>query len=149
MIRRPPRSTLFPYTTLFRSEDRRRDAHLGERPEVAEVPVLERPREEHLTFRPSVEKARSELLERSSLGPETDDDGSSLLGDARERVDEKVNALLGREFPDVDDRRRVPGEEPFEPPGVPFVGQALASPAWVRGIAACLQIGRASCRERV
>src|SRR5688572_32197525 len=26
MIRRPPRSTLFPYTTLFRSEDARRDA---------------------------------------------------------------------------------------------------------------------------
>src|SRR5256885_4415517 len=25
MIRRPPRSTLFPYTTLFRSEDRARD----------------------------------------------------------------------------------------------------------------------------
>src|SRR5256885_12764260 len=25
MIRRPPRSTLFPYTTLFRSVDRRRD----------------------------------------------------------------------------------------------------------------------------
>src|SRR3712207_8689803 len=25
MIRRPPRSTLFPYTTLFRSEDRTRD----------------------------------------------------------------------------------------------------------------------------
>src|SRR2546427_6071975 len=31
MIRRPPRSTLFPYTTLFRSEARRaeRDAHGG------------------------------------------------------------------------------------------------------------------------
>src|SRR2546430_4986902 len=26
MIRRPPRSTLFPYTTLFRSEDEHRDA---------------------------------------------------------------------------------------------------------------------------
>src|SRR5258708_10793698 len=26
MIRRPPRSTLFPYTTLFRSRDRRRPA---------------------------------------------------------------------------------------------------------------------------
>src|SRR3712207_4243930 len=26
MIRRPPRSTLFPYTTLFRSDDARRDA---------------------------------------------------------------------------------------------------------------------------
>src|SRR2546425_7744553 len=31
MIRRPPRSTLFPYTTLFRSEhcDRLRRVHLG------------------------------------------------------------------------------------------------------------------------
>src|SRR3712207_8665650 len=28
MIRRPPRSTLFPYTTLFRSPDRRRRAVL-------------------------------------------------------------------------------------------------------------------------
>src|SRR3712207_8990779 len=27
MIRRPPRSTLFPYTTLFRSDDRLLDAH--------------------------------------------------------------------------------------------------------------------------
>src|SRR2546430_13376294 len=32
MIRRPPRSTLFPYTTLFRSGDeRRRDDHVGGR----------------------------------------------------------------------------------------------------------------------
>src|SRR5687767_15636152 len=29
MIRRPPRSTLFPYTTLFRSENTRRDTQLG------------------------------------------------------------------------------------------------------------------------
>src|SRR3712207_7311224 len=29
MIRRPPRSTLFPYTTLFRSVLRARDAHGG------------------------------------------------------------------------------------------------------------------------
>src|SRR3989475_7204180 len=28
MIRRPPRSTLFPYTTLFRSRDRRQDYEL-------------------------------------------------------------------------------------------------------------------------
>src|SRR2546427_5124184 len=27
MIRRPPRSTLFPYTTLFRSSSRRKEAH--------------------------------------------------------------------------------------------------------------------------
>src|SRR5256885_7935189 len=29
MIRRPPRSTLFPYTTLFRSHDHRHDAPFG------------------------------------------------------------------------------------------------------------------------
>src|SRR5689334_24733814 len=38
MIRRPPRSTLFPYTTLFRSRRRRQRLHLshhGGRPAVA------------------------------------------------------------------------------------------------------------------
>src|SRR3712207_3887630 len=30
MIRRPPRSTLFPYTTLFRSEEAERDEHVVE-----------------------------------------------------------------------------------------------------------------------
>src|SRR5260370_24901221 len=32
MIRRPPRSTLFPYTTLFRSSSAARYARLGARP---------------------------------------------------------------------------------------------------------------------
>src|SRR2546427_10796296 len=32
MIRRPPRSTLFPYTTLFRSPPPRREDLLGKRP---------------------------------------------------------------------------------------------------------------------
>src|SRR5947209_16396562 len=46
MIRRPPRSTLFPYTTLFRSRDRRRrrrrhggalrPARLGRQPAIHE-----------------------------------------------------------------------------------------------------------------
>src|SRR3712207_9017669 len=31
MIRRPPRSTLFPYTTLFRSEGERKEEREGER----------------------------------------------------------------------------------------------------------------------
>src|SRR2546422_8043709 len=41
MIRRPPRSTLFPYTTLFRSPECVRGVHLGRRGpflEVAEDP---------------------------------------------------------------------------------------------------------------
>src|SRR2546422_3159492 len=33
MIRRPPRSTLFPYTTLFRSRLASRSSHQWERPE--------------------------------------------------------------------------------------------------------------------
>src|SRR3712207_7632768 len=38
MIRRPPRSTLFPYTTLFRSRTAARGAHRGlEREHVARV----------------------------------------------------------------------------------------------------------------
>src|SRR5258707_3122315 len=37
MIRRPPRSTLFPYTTLFRSLDEERAALLKERLEGGEV----------------------------------------------------------------------------------------------------------------
>src|SRR3712207_7074140 len=32
MIRRPPRSTLFPYTTLFRSEDHRHEVELHREP---------------------------------------------------------------------------------------------------------------------
>src|SRR3989442_6344347 len=35
MIRRPPRSTLFPYTTLFRSEVKQRDEVLQERNRLA------------------------------------------------------------------------------------------------------------------
>src|SRR5689334_23777186 len=48
MIRRPPRSTLFPYTTLFRSVVaeqtehrplRDREVHVAQRPEVVEAPA--------------------------------------------------------------------------------------------------------------
>src|SRR3989449_7060772 len=41
MIRRPPRSTLFPYTTLFRSRHRRQIVGaVGERDDLVVVPVL-------------------------------------------------------------------------------------------------------------
>src|SRR2546422_8519704 len=36
MIRRPPRSTLFPYTTLFRSGNAAPSLHDGRRPRVSE-----------------------------------------------------------------------------------------------------------------
>src|SRR5687768_18095284 len=41
MIRRPPRSTLFPYTTLFRSDRPERGVHVDdERPGYGEFPGL-------------------------------------------------------------------------------------------------------------
>src|SRR5438105_9618233 len=47
MIRRPPRSTLFPYTTLFRSAERRQHVRQVSRPAAGEqvdaVEVAERP----------------------------------------------------------------------------------------------------------
>src|SRR3712207_8022508 len=45
MIRRPPRSTLFPYTTLFRSENEveRRAHRLAHEPPHLFVPVVHRP----------------------------------------------------------------------------------------------------------
>src|SRR3990172_7132362 len=43
MIRRPPRSTLFPYTTLFRSDQRRRE---GEKDQAGQPPVSEGPLED-------------------------------------------------------------------------------------------------------
>src|SRR3712207_9460565 len=47
MIRRPPRSTLFPYTTLFRSHDRRDRVGLGDLLRV-EALALEHVEEVHV-----------------------------------------------------------------------------------------------------
>src|SRR3712207_9158717 len=41
MIRRPPRSTLFPYTTLFRSERRREAQDVAVRHGARDQPLLE------------------------------------------------------------------------------------------------------------
>src|SRR3712207_6933979 len=81
MIRRPPRSTLFPYTTLFRSprgawvEERRVDVRRGERhlePEDgvgAVVDVVERPRQRRVEERARrrSEEHTSELQSRQYL----------------------------------------------------------------------------------
>src|SRR3712207_7091418 len=81
MIRRPPRSTLFPYTTLFRSRlhhDRRRPAGLGRIRERASVggphgrPLLVLTEErrvvaKQLERRPRSEEHTSELQSRQYL----------------------------------------------------------------------------------
>src|SRR3712207_7612959 len=65
MIRRPPRSTLFPYTTLFRSGRRLRDAVAGGRDAVARHEVL---RERLARFEPrgGARGARDRQADRKS-----------------------------------------------------------------------------------
>src|SRR5688572_32082425 len=66
MIRRPPRSTLFPYTTLFRSLGARQHDLLGklERGRVARVPA-DHVAEEQRAIR-DVARERSRLVDRKS-----------------------------------------------------------------------------------
>src|SRR3712207_6949076 len=71
MIRRPPRSTLFPYTTLFRSPagDRRRQPCAGARPSgaVDERAVGDHPRYDPSLF-PDVDRAGCGDVRLASLG---------------------------------------------------------------------------------
>src|SRR2546426_8438936 len=64
MIRRPPRSTLFPYTTLFRSRVRRRELAEGSVPECRGegIEVERRHAGDHhlLSREPAVRSERSE-----------------------------------------------------------------------------------------
>src|SRR3712207_7006917 len=81
MIRRPPRSTLFPYTTLFRSADVTKEQALGRfagqgfgklKPELAELAVEK--------LGPRSEEHTSELQSRQYLGCRL------LLGKKKERA---------------------------------------------------------------
>src|SRR3712207_8978949 len=83
MIRRPPRSTLFPYTTLFRSaagpggtarrataDDRPRHARLRDRAGGGELPLRRRDRRQRARRRPGgrrSEEHTSELQSRQYL----------------------------------------------------------------------------------
>src|SRR6266403_4900289 len=69
MIRRPPRSTLFPYTTLFRSRDGAAPLHLAQQPvlELARRPA------DRLADRPDLQLRGESLRElaRQGLGSRT------------------------------------------------------------------------------
>src|SRR3989442_3080515 len=74
MIRRPPRSTLFPYTTLFRSPGsaRRQSVRAGDRPRLARRLLLHR---------------------RAQLGSGVD---TELAVDAQSRSEEHTSELQSR-----------------------------------------------------
>src|SRR5256885_7434092 len=67
MIRRPPRSTLFPYTTLFRSDriEERRDCELGDEQRKLYLAELRRSREKVMQTRS--EEHTSELQSPCNL----------------------------------------------------------------------------------
>src|SRR2546430_6645535 len=68
MIRRPPRSTLFPYTTLFRSRDPRRDHRVPRARQRALDRVRARGRGERGPLAPGrSEEHTSELQSQSNL----------------------------------------------------------------------------------
>src|SRR2546428_7977801 len=69
MIRRPPRSTLFPYTTLFRSPEEHPALGIGieDRTVVAEQESRRRQRMEQLDVKARSEEHTSELQSRSDL----------------------------------------------------------------------------------
>src|SRR3712207_7943685 len=87
MIRRPPRSTLFPYTTLFRSRD------VDDPVELAQVGGLERLQEHRvaLVVEPGlVEVGDQRLLERELEGVEV----GGVLG----RSEEHTSELQSRQY---------------------------------------------------
>src|SRR2546427_4483263 len=65
MIRRPPRSTLFPYTTLFRSSEPR--LYFGAQLRYALLELCLEPREVELVQLPRSEEHTSELQSQSNL----------------------------------------------------------------------------------
>src|SRR3712207_9332739 len=89
MIRRPPRSTLFPYTTLFRSELRRRDQPAKETVDVLGV--------EHLPPRDVIQ-----------LGVRGQEDGRrKLRQEAVRQVELDVEPFEPRELLDLDRREHL------------------------------------------
>src|SRR2546426_7507380 len=121
MIRRPPRSTLFPYTTLFRSRLR-----------IGPVPFGD----DHV--------ALDALWPGRGWRDGTADDPIRPVGEHRQRA-------LGAELAHGADHL-APGLSRLQPPQPRRRGRLeCAQSLWdfPRPQAAQLEIGRASCRERV
>src|SRR3712207_7277579 len=83
MIRRPPRSTLFPYTTLFRSEGDQCGRHGNAPFSGSALPILHRPGDDAVTARRAVTPGGSLQLE----GVPDDGGGAVHLHDPHGRTD--------------------------------------------------------------
>src|SRR2546425_10394144 len=109
MIRRPPRSTLFPYTTLFRSY---RVACRGRRHEAAgaQAPVPRRPRRGAAPLRPGRARSAASRPGAFLMPSLTAPDGTQLTYDAYEPPQPKAAALFLHGWSDHAGRWRHVGE---------------------------------------
>src|SRR3712207_8341697 len=87
MIRRPPRSTLFPYTTLFRSR------HQAGRPE----PVTVRARRPDRSETPSARRSRGIHWNANRAPDGGQEPGPAVLG-PRPRSEEHTSELQSRQY---------------------------------------------------
>src|SRR5438034_5459772 len=78
MTRRPPRPTLFPYTTLFRSSRRVRSASVGGRRSVPPASSLPWPQCVGFGTETSILNARSAGIPRASNDPRSEEHTSEL-----------------------------------------------------------------------
>src|SRR3712207_7585092 len=102
MIRRPPRSTLFPYTTLFRSPD--------------VVAALKR-------YRPNVGVAPQEFVQRAAAAARADEEHVTAVRDRyrAKRSEEHTSELQSRQYLvcrlllEKKNKEAVPGIGPLPP----------------------------------
>src|SRR3712207_8607214 len=81
MIRRPPRSTLFPYTTLFRSEGGRREEVRG---------LVGQADQQHRDHRPGGDAGGERQAPEEGVASE--------MGDALHRSEEHTSELQSRQY---------------------------------------------------
>src|SRR2546430_8989282 len=101
MIRRPPRSTLFPYTTLFRSHEQDAEPARVDLANAVEHEALERGREPRrrlveeeqtgLHHQGHRHREHLSLAARERSGP-----GAPALGEDRKEVDDGASPLVRR-----------------------------------------------------
>src|SRR5688572_20081136 len=169
MIRRPPRSTLFPYTTLFRSIEVvdgpiRRRAELVAFVEGRIVLALEENADTHLVFRPDVEVEVVGNFDAVGRAPAVLASATAIKGILyvdRRRLGQRSSLVarcagLNAEFVQLraaDDalqpearlrRAGVAGSAAFRK-----IESAAVVEAFALGPLEVEKIGRASCRERV
>src|SRR3712207_7481128 len=94
MIRRPPRSTLFPYTTLFRSLGRPEAARVLKEASIAEARARQAAQQEQLLADEAIAVAQRQLaLRQAEITAETEDRKSTRLNSSHANISYAVFCL--------------------------------------------------------